>query len=132
MVGTDVGVFQASIPGGQWVNGPLGLPNVIVEDLIYVPGANMVLAGTYGRGMFAYTVGGETPVLRGDANGDGTIDAFDALIIQQALVGSLPVGTAVYPRGDADCNQAIQTADAVYVLRAAVGLGSSVCVNTVK
>jgi photosystem II stability/assembly factor-like uncharacterized protein len=132
MVGTDVGVFQASTPGGQWVNGPLGLPNVIVEDLIYVPGANMVLAGTYGRGMFAYTVGGETPVLRGDANGDGTIDAFDALIIQQALVGSLPVGTAVYPRGDADCNQAIQTADAVYVLRAAVGLGSSVCVNTVK
>jgi hypothetical protein len=53
-------------------------------------------------------------------------------MIQQALVGTLPTGTTVYPRGDADCNQAIQTADAVYVLRAAVGLGSSGCVNTVK
>jgi hypothetical protein len=108
------------------------MPNVIVQDLIYVPGANMVLAGTFGRGMFAYAVGGETPVLRGDVNNDGKVDAFDALMIQQALVGTLPTGTTVYPRGDADCNQAIQTADAVYVLRAAVGLGSSGCVNTVK
>ena len=132
MVGTDVGVFQAATPGDLWVSGPAGLPNVIVQDLIYVPGANMVLAGTYGRGMFAYTVGGETPVLRGDVNNDGKVDAFDALLIQQALVGSLPASTAIYPRGDADCNQAIQTADAVYVLRAAVGLGSTSCVNTVK
>jgi photosystem II stability/assembly factor-like uncharacterized protein len=132
MVGTDVGVFQTSTAGGAWVSGPVGMPNVIVQDLIYVPGANMVLAGTYGRGMFAYTVGGETPVLRGDVNNDGKVDAFDALMIQQALIGALPTGTTVYPRGDADCNQAIQTADAVYVLRAAVGLGSSACVNTVK
>jgi hypothetical protein len=72
-------------------------------------------------------------VLRGDVNADGTVDAFDALLIQQALVGALPVSTVVYPRGDADCNFAIQSADAVYVLRTAVGLGSpGVCVNTVK
>ncbi len=132
MLGTDVGVFQASAPGGTWVSGPAGMPNAIVYDLIYVPGARIVLAGTYGRGMFAYTVGGETAVLRGDVNNDGKLDAFDALMIQQALVGTLPVGTAIYPRGDADCNEAIQTADAVYVLRAAVGLGSTACVNTVK
>jgi hypothetical protein len=132
MVGTDVGVFQTSAPGASWTTGPGGIPNVIVQDLIYVAGANMVLAGTYGRGMFAYAVGGETAVLRGDVNSDGTVDAFDALMIQQALVGTLPVGTTVYPRGDADCNQSIQTADAVYVLRAAVGLSSTVCVNTVK
>lgn len=132
MVGTDVGVFQAPSPGASWIAGPAGIPNVIVQDLIYVPTAKMLVAGTYGRGMFAYTVGGETPVLRGDVNADGKVDAFDALLIQQSLVGTLPASTPIYPRGDADCNMAIQTADAVYVLRAAVGLGSSgVCVNTV-
>ncbi|MDQ6770168.1 MAG: hypothetical protein M3Z54_09290, partial [Gemmatimonadota bacterium] len=133
MVGTDVGVFQAASPGASWVAGPAGIPNVIVQDLIYAPGANLLLAGTYGRGMFAHTVGGDAPVLRGDVNGDGKLDAFDALLIQQALVGSLPVSTVVYPRGDADCNFAIQSADVVYVLRTAVGLSSpGVCVNTVK
>lgn len=132
MVGTDVGVFQAPSPGAAWVPGPAGIPNVIVYDLIYVPGANMLVAGTYGRGMFAYTVGGDVPVLRGDVNADGKVDAFDAMLIQQSLVGSLPAGTVVYPRGDADCNLAIQTADVVFVLRSAVGLPSPVCVNTVK
>jgi photosystem II stability/assembly factor-like uncharacterized protein len=133
MVGTDVGVFQASSPGASWVGGPAGIPNVIVQDVIFVPGANLLLAGTYGRGMFAYTVGGDTPVLRGDVNADGKVDGFDALLIQESLVGTLPASTVIYPRGDADCNFAIQSADAVYVLRTAVGLASpGVCVNTVK
>jgi hypothetical protein len=133
MVGTDVGVFQAPSPGASWVAGPPGIPNVIVQDLIYAPAAHLLLAGTYGRGMFAYTVGGEAAVLRGDVDGGGTVDAFDAMLIQQSLVGALPASTVVYPRGDADCNFALQSADAVYVLRTAVGLTSpGVCVNTVK
>jgi hypothetical protein len=133
MVGTDVGVFQAPSPGASWIAGPAGIPNVIVYDLIYVPAANMVLAGTYGRGMFAYTVGGDTPVLRGDVDASGSINAFDALLIQQSLVGIAPQSTVIYPRGDADCNFAIQSADVVYVLRTAVGLPSpGVCVNTVR
>jgi hypothetical protein len=133
MVGTDVGVFQAASPGASWVAGPAGIPNVIVQDLIYTPGANLLLAGTYGRGIFAYTVGGEAAVLRGDVNSDGKLDGFDALLIQKSLVGTLPVSTVIYPRGDADCNYAIQSADVVYVLRTAVGLSSpGVCVNTVK
>lgn len=133
MVGTDVGVFQTPTSGAGWTAAPAGIPNVIVQDLIYVPGAKLVLAGTYGRGMFAYTVGGDVPVLRGDVDGNGSLDAFDALLIQQSLVGSAPVATIIYPRGDADCNFAIQSADAVHVLRTAVGLSSpGVCVNTVK
>jgi photosystem II stability/assembly factor-like uncharacterized protein len=133
MVGTDVGVFQTATPGTSWVPGPAGIPNVIVQDLIYVPGANMVVAGTYGRGMFTYTVGGDAAVLRGDVNADGKVDAADALLIEQSLVGIIPVSIMVYPRGDADCNFALQSADVVYVLRTAVGLASpGVCVNTVK
>jgi hypothetical protein len=70
-------------------------------------------------------------VLRGDANGDGKIDAFDALLIQQTLVGSAPSATAVYPRGDANCNGSIDAADLVLVLRAAVGLPTgTACVGS--
>jgi Dockerin type I domain len=133
MIGTDVGVFQASSPGAVWGAAPAGIPNVIVQDLIYVPAAKMVLAGTYGRGMYAYTVGGDAAVLRGDVNADGKVDAFDALLVQQALVGSVPAGIVIYPRGDADCNFTIQTADVIAILRSAVGLSTTgICVDTVK
>lgn len=130
LVGTDVGVFQ-SADGVTWTPGPTGLPNVIVQDLVYQSALHLVVAGTYGRGMFAYDVGGSTAVLRGDASGDGTIDAFDALLIQQTLVGSAPRDVAVYPRGDANCNGHIDAADLVLTLRAAVGLpNGTACAGT--
>jgi hypothetical protein len=130
LVGTDVGVFQTT-DNVTWAPGPTGLPNVIVQDLVYRPAIKLLVAGTYGRGMFAYDVGGSTAVLRGDANGDGRIDAFDALLIQQTLVGSAPAAAAVYPRGDANCNGSIDAADVVLVLRAAVGLPTgTACVGT--
>jgi hypothetical protein len=130
LVGTDVGVFQTT-DNITWTPGPTGLPNVIIQDLVYQPAINLLVAGTYGRGMFAYDVGASTAVLRGDANGDGKIDAFDALLIQQTLVGSAPAGTAVYPRGDANCNGSIDAADLVLVLRAAVGLPTgTACVGS--
>jgi hypothetical protein len=68
-----------------------------------------------------------------NVNADGKVDAADALLIEQSLVGIIPLSIMVYPRGDADCNFALQSADVVYVLRTAVGLASpGVCVNTVK
>ncbi|MEP6622065.1 MAG: dockerin type I domain-containing protein [bacterium] len=130
VVGTDVGVFQTT-DGVAWSPGPTGLPNVIVQDLVYRPAIGLLVAGTFGRGMFAYNVGVSVAVLRGDANGDGTIDAFDALLIQQTLAGSAPQGTTVYPRGDANCNGNIDAADLLLVLRAAVGLpNAGGCVGT--
>lgn len=130
VAGTDVGVFQTT-DGALWTPGPTGLPNVIIQDLVYQPAIHLLVAGTYGRGMFAYDVGGSSAVLRGDANGDGKIDAFDALLIQQTLVGAAPAGTAVYPRGDANCNGNIDAADLLLILRAAVGLpNGSACVGT--
>jgi hypothetical protein len=102
-------------------------------DLVYQPAASLLVAGTYGRGMFTYAVGGAAPVLRGDVNGDAKVDAFDALLIQQALVASLPLATSIYPKGDANCNGVIDSGDVVLVLRAAVGLPTpGACVGTVK
>lgn len=130
LVGTDVGVFQ-TVDNVTWTPGPTGLPNTIIHDLVYQPAIHLLVAGTYGRGMFAYDVGGSSAVLRGDTNGDGKIDAFDALLIQQTLVGSAPSSTAVYPRGDANCNGNIDAADLVLVLRTAVGLSTgTACVGS--
>jgi photosystem II stability/assembly factor-like uncharacterized protein len=133
VAGTDAGVFQSIDGGISWTTGPAGMPNVIVYDLVYQPAIGLLVAGTYGRGMFAYDVGAQTATLRGDVNGDGKIDAADALLIQQALVGLLPASTAIYPRGDANCNGSIDAADVVLVLRTAVGLPTTgACVGTTK
>ena len=130
VVGTDVGVFQTA-DGVTWTPGPTGIPNVIIQDLVYQPAIHLLVAGTYGRGMFAYDVGTSAAVLRGDANGDGKIDAFDALLIRQTLVGAASASTSIYPRGDANCNGNIDAADLVLILRAAVGLPTgSACVGS--
>jgi hypothetical protein len=133
VVGTDVGVFQTADGGATWMLGPGGMPNVIVQDLVYQASTGLLVAGTYGRGMFAYTIGEQTAVLRGDVNSDGRIDAFDALLVQQALAAAAPANTPIFPRGDANCNGSIDAADLVLVLRAAVGLpNGTACVGTVR
>jgi len=133
LVGTDIGVFQTSNGGTSWFPGPAGLPNVIVQDLVYQPASNLLVAGTYGRGVFAYNVTPPAGVLRGDANADGRIDAADALLVQQALVASSTVTTSIFPAGDANCNGTLDAADVVLVLRAAVALpNGNACVGTVR
>jgi len=59
-VATDVGVFTTSNGGSSWSNGgsPLGLPNVIVDDLVMVPSTGYLNAGTYGRGAWRLQIGG--------------------------------------------------------------------------
>ncbi len=53
-VGTDFGVFRSTDSGATWANAgsALGLPNVIVDDLVAVPGTRYLNAGTYGRGVW--------------------------------------------------------------------------------
>jgi hypothetical protein len=53
-VATDVGIFQTNNAGQSWTNTSFayGLPDVIVEDLVAVPGTRYLNAGTYGRGMW--------------------------------------------------------------------------------
>lgn len=53
-VAMDTGVFVTINSGAGWQNAtaPLGLPNVIVNDLKFVPGTGYLMAATYGRGIW--------------------------------------------------------------------------------
>ena len=133
MIGTDAGVYQTSSGGSSWSVGPAGLPNAIVYDLLYHPASKLLVAGTYGRGMWGYTVDGEPVVLRGDVNADGQVNSFDALLVQQALASAVSPSTAIYPRGDANCNGTIDAADVLLIMRASVGLSTSgACVGQTR
>lgn len=130
-VGTDIGVFETTNGGQAWSLTP-GLPLVPVTDLVYHAATNRIIAGTYGRGMWTLPLSTPAPVLRGDVDRNGVINAADALLIQQGLAAiPLPAPLTVMPQGDANCNGALDAADAFIVLRFAVGLGNTgSCVNT--
>ncbi len=131
-IGTDVGVFETTDAGLTWTNSPSGLPNVVVNDLSYNPTSKQLVAATYGRGLFKYSLANPSAVLRGDVNRDGAVNAFDALLVQQALVGmQMPSGLTIMPHGDANCDGRVDAADALIVLRASVGLTTAgACVGT--
>ena len=131
-VGTDVGVYETTDAGLTWNASPAGLPNVVVNDLSYSPATRQLVAATFGRGLFKYSLGNPAAVLRGDVNRDGAVNALDALLIQQALIGlQMPLGMTILPHGDANCDGRVDAADALIVLRAAVGLTTSgACVGT--
>lgn len=58
-VGTDVGVFMTTDGGTTWANitAPLGLPNLRVDELTYVPGTASLYAATHGRGIWRIDTG---------------------------------------------------------------------------
>jgi Dockerin type I domain len=61
-------------------------------------------------------------VLRGDVNADGQVNAADALLIQQALIGvQLPSDVKLFPAADVNCDGKMEVLDAVLVLKFAVG-----------
>ena len=131
-VGTDVGVFETTDGGLLWASSPSGLPNVIVNDLSYNPATKQLVAATYGRGLFKYSLVNPSAVLRGDVSRDGVVNAFDALLIQQTLVGlPLTSGLTILPHGDANCDGRVFAADALITLRYSVGLATAgACVGT--
>jgi len=132
-VGTDIGVFETTDAGVSWTL-TQGLPLVPVTDLVYHAASNRLIASTYGRGVWSLPLATEPPVLRGDVDRNGIVNAADALLIQRGLAAiTLPAPLTVLPHGDANCNAALDAADALIVLRFAVGLGSGgSCVNTTR
>jgi len=60
--------------------------------------------------------------LRGDVNGDGRMDAVDALAVLAHVVGrELPASFAVQPQGDVSRDGAVTAADALLILEYRVG-----------
>ena len=63
VVGMDLGVYQTDNGGASWFNigTPQGLPNVQVNSLKWVPGANSIYAITWGRGIWRLPLSGSRP-----------------------------------------------------------------------
>lgn len=138
-VGTDVGTYEATGPGYAFAPAMNGLPLVEVTDLAYNATTGRLVAATYGRGMWEYTVVGAGAVLRGDTNADGAVTAADALLVVQYVlgtgVGALAQGdlNRFFARADANCNGRLELVDAIIVLRHAVGTPTSgACVGTTQ
>ena len=102
---------------------------MVVQDLVYQPGANLLLperpADVPLANSALFALPSMVPIQR-------AIDGeFDRYIARHGA--SLPKETAIFPRGDANCNGTIDSGDVVLVLRAAVGLANSgACVGTIR
>ena len=130
-VGNMLGVYESPDLGATWTRNE-GLPAIRITDLVYNPRTNRLVAATYGRGIWAFDFTAAAPVLRGDANNDGLVNAADALAIQLGLIGvQVSATTVLFPNGDADCNGRLEVRDAVVVMKFAVGetVGGA-CVGT--
>ena len=130
-VAGDVGIYESTDNGASWSVANQGFPNARVLDLVYQAATGNLYASTYGRGLWATTIVTGASVLRGDVNADGFVNAFDASLAQQALVGVLPASAPnPMPRADANCNGILDSGDVLSILQFAVGAASAaLCVG---
>jgi hypothetical protein len=120
--GADVGIYESPDNGASWSVASQGFPNARVLDLVFQAATGNLYASTYGRGLWSTTLVAGASVLRGDVNADGQVNAFDAALAQQALVGVLPASAPnPMPRADANCNGVIDSGDVLSILQFAVG-----------
>jgi hypothetical protein len=130
-VAADVGIYESTDNGASWSAANPGFPNARVLDLVYQAATGNLYASTYGRGLWSTTIVAGASVLRGDVNADGVVNAFDASLAQQALVGVLPATAPnPMPRADANCNGVLDSGDVLSILQFAVGAAApTLCVG---
>jgi photosystem II stability/assembly factor-like uncharacterized protein len=130
-VAADVGIYESTDNGASWSAANPGFPNARVLDLVYQAATGNLYASTYGRGLWSTTIVAGASVLRGDVNADGVVNAFDASLAQQALVGVLPASAPnPMPRADANCNGVLDSGDVLSILQFAVGAAApTLCVG---
>ncbi|GAB5556100.1 MAG: hypothetical protein SchgKO_03130 [Schleiferiaceae bacterium] len=83
-VGTDVGIYFKDGNSNQWVRFSKNLPNVIVTDLEINYNTNELVAGTYGRGVYASPLITELidqPIADFYANPSGTCSIGDTITL---------------------------------------------------
>ena len=111
--------------GGTSWSAMSGIPLVPVMDLVYSAPNSMVIAATYGRGMYRLRVGTQSAVLRGDVDGDNAVTDFDAYLILLALIGE--ASSHPMPRGDANCNGS--TDETLTTLGDLCTVGAGICMR---
>jgi hypothetical protein len=79
-LGTDIGVFYRDNDMSDWLYFSNGMPNVLVNDLYINHGANLITAGTYGRGLWI----------------SATYGGCDNTLTLTPPAGALPSGTKYY------------------------------------
>lgn len=129
----DLGVWESGTGAPPWTRTE-GLPAVRTNDLAYQAPFNLVIAATFGRGLWSMDIGPQNTALRGDINRDGTVNAADALLIQRVIAGqALTPPLTAFPHGDANCDGVVNAVDALLVLRFAVGASvGGACVGSVQ
>jgi hypothetical protein len=94
IVGTDVGVFASDVKGGTTFAPLLGLPVVPIATMMLKPDdPNLLVAATYGRGIWAYRFAKALPGTKDD--GGGTDIEFPG-----APVGAVVAGPFGFELGD--------------------------------
>jgi hypothetical protein len=97
-VGTTRGVYASTNLGGHWATFGQSLPNTVVDQLVLVPGLDVLAAGTYGRGAFEIQVPGPATHLALSAPAAATagssfgitVTAFDASnVVASAYTGTV-------------------------------------------
>ncbi|MCE9557831.1 MAG: hypothetical protein K8R88_02660 [Armatimonadetes bacterium] len=94
-VGADVGAFMTKDAGATWSNitNPLGLPNVRVDELTFVPGQASLYVATHGRGIWRIDTG--STALQALTFSKNPIYSANTLTITVQLTVAAPAGGAV-------------------------------------
>lgn len=83
--------------------------------------ARLKKSSTSNRSLVARFTGWDSAIL-GDANGDGTVDTTDALLVLRCALGISGSAQQLLSNCDMDGNRRIDTTDALMILRTALGI----------
>ena len=86
-IATDIGVFHSTDQGLHWELVSGGLPNVVITDITYHAADNILVAGTYGRGMYTISPEAEITEVENAVGGNPlSIRAYPNPFIEQVTV----------------------------------------------
>ena len=103
-VATDLGIFRTADSGATWQDAghAYGLPNVIVDDLVAVPGTRFLNAGTYGRGIWQLYLPTPTVELSGLTLSSNSIRRGNSVVGTVTLSAVAGTGGTVVQLGSSD------------------------------
>ena len=123
-----IGHMSVKTPDDPWMDAAMAAPNP-GEDFIgwfdengelISTSLNLFESETDCRNVIARFTG--TPIVYGDCNGDGVVNAADAVLVLRSVLGLSGDSADLTAGADVDGNGVIDAADAVLILRVALGV----------